>query len=42
MHPEEALVPPLPVSLADGATGVFIEEFTYHRLGDGVDNSRIC
>lgn len=41
MHPEEPLVPRLPMSLSNRLPSVLVQELSNHRLGDRVDDSRI-
>ena len=41
MDPEEPLVSPVSMSLANGPPGILIEEFANHRLRDRMDNSGV-
>ena len=41
MDPEEPLVSPVTVSLANGPSGILIEEFADHGLRDCMDNSGV-
>ena len=42
VNPEEALVPALAVTLANGLASVLVQELADHGLSDRVDNRWIC
>jgi hypothetical protein len=42
MHPEEPLVPPLAMPLANRPPGVLVQKLANHRLCDRVDDRRVC